>query len=539
LQKNFSKDELTSALSFIRESLETLKLSHRDLMRAELFCEESLLRLIKHSDFSVVNYFRVRIRKSFANILIDLSVPGDKFDFAGSFELPDNGEFVSDDSQEAIQNLLFRSFSDNMTFRHSRGFNTITITAHTSNYASLYKVLAALALAVITSLSMRAFLSDELCIVINSNFFSVISTIFLNGLKMCAVPIVFFSIVLCFADIGNLRGIKGAGTRLFACFAVFQVIAVTLAFAFVFLFGTGEDAGLQLTSGAAQDFSLDFSDTIIALMPNNLIKPFLEGDMLALIVLAVLVGASAGLAGAGSILVFCRELNAIFMKITDLLLKIIPLVVFCSISSMILATGLNTIISLLGMLFTILAAFAVMNVIYSLAVRFIAKLSPSIMYRKSANAIITAFSTCSSNAALPDLMTSAKEMGISSKFYPFAIPVGTSVNKHGFCMYMAVVVLSVANMYGIKITLTQLISMGISIIILIFASPATAGAGPSALSVMFAQFGMPLDLLGPIIAVSAIEDMFDAPVNCIGNVTSTLIAASGENLVDINEYKRI
>lgn len=94
-------------------------------------------------------------------------------------------------------------------------------------------------------------------------------------------------------------------------------------------------------------------------------------------------------------------------------------------------------------------------------------------------------------------------------------------------------------MYGLNISLMQLISTGISIIILVLVSPAIAGAGPATLSILFTQLGMPLDLIGPIIAISAIEDMFDDPTNCIGNITSTLIVARSENLLDLDEYNKI
>ena len=543
MQRKFNANEVPSALRFIRDSLEGFKLSQKDSMRAELFCEEALLRLIKYSDFSVTNYFRVIVYKSFGNIMIDISVPGSGFDFAGSLDFPDNDEFFSGESQEAIQNLLLRLFMDSerIKFRHSGKFNTITITALTSSYEGLYKVLAALALALTVGVSMRAFLPNELCTMINANFFSVISAIFANGLKMCAVPIVFFSIVLCFADMGNMRGLKRAGTKLFTWFIVLQVVAVAIGFVFVILFGTGRGTVLSLTSGfnGVQNFAVNFRGTIANLMPANLIRPFLEGDMLGLIILAVLTGAAAGLLGAKSILSCCNELNAIFMSITDLLLKIIPLVVFCSVSSMIITAGFNTIISLLGVLFTILAAFAVMHIIYYLLIKFVAGLNPSIMYRKFTNTIITAFSTCSSNAAIPDALAAAGKLGLSQKFYPFAVPLGILINKHGLCIYMAVVILSAANMYGLSITLTQLISTGISIIILVLVSPGIAGAGPAALSIIFTQLKLPLDLLGPIMAISAIEDMFDDPTNCIGNITSTLIVARSENLLDLDEYNRI
>lgn len=542
MQKKFNKDELHAALSFIHETLEDLRLAGKELSRAELICEESLLRLMKYSDFNTINYFIVRVRKNFGNVFVDLSVPGEEFDFAGSIELlpsPEDYEF-SPESQAAIQNLIFRSQAGNITFRHSGHFNTITVKALSSSYSNLYKVLTALGLAIAAGLSMRAFLPDELCMTINNNFFSVVSSLFLNGLKMCAVPIIFFSIILCFADLKNLSGIKRAGTKLFSWFILFQVVAVSIGFTLVFIFGTGKGAGLSLTSRITdgQDFALSLGNMITNLMPDNMIRPFLEGKVLQLIIFAVLAGLAAGISGAKIFLSLCAEVNTIFMRITAILINLVPWVVFCSVSSMIITTGLNTVITFTGILFTLLAGHALMNIIFCLVIK-LSGLNPAVMYKKFMNAIITAFSTCSSNATIPDMMNAADKMGISRKFYPFAVPFTTSISKPIFCLYMSVIILSAANMYGLNLALSEIISLAVSIIILVIASPSVPGAGPAQLSIMFIQMGLPLDLLAPIIAVTVIEDMSETPTHCVSVITSTLLAAKSEKLLDIEEYNKI
>ncbi|MBQ6773712.1 MAG: cation:dicarboxylase symporter family transporter [Synergistaceae bacterium] len=454
MQKNFHEGDIHSTLSFIHENLEALKLVHKDLSRADLVCEESLLRLMKHADFCRKKYFMIRVRKSFGNILIDLSVPGKEFNFSGFIDIPDDSEF-SPESQEAIQNLILRSFTSNISFKHLRDFNTITITALTSNYSGLYKVLSALILAIITGLTMRAFLPEDLCMTINNDIFRVVSAVFLNGLKMCAVPIVFFSIILCFADVGNLSGIKKAGTS-----------------------------------------------------------------------------------GAKSILRACHDLNATFIGITKILVKFVPLVVFCSISSTIITMGFDIIASFLGILLTILLGHALMNIIYSLLIKFCAGLNPALIYKKCLSVIITAFSTCSSNAAIPDAMTAANKMGISQKFYPFAVSIGTSLNKEGGCIYLSVILLSVMNIYGFNISFPQIISLAVSIIILLSVSPSMPCAGIARLSVLFMQIGLPLDLMGALMALTSIEDMFETPANCMGNITAMTLAAKSENLIDLKEYNK-
>ena len=212
-----------------------------------------------------------------------------------------------------VQNILLHLFSENLTYRHSGGFNKISIRAVRSEYSGLYMTFGALLAAVMAGLLMRAFVPESLYLSLNSNIFTAVRKIFMNGLKVCAVPIVFCSIAVCIADAGSLSGLRKIGAHLMKC------------------------------------------------------------------VLAVLVGSAGASTGAVLITKFLNEINGMFMRITRYFMHFVPL----------------------GLLLAILAGLAVMNVIVCLAVKFVAGLKPSVLYKKSLPVIITAFTTCSSSAALP------------------------------------------------------------------------------------------------------------------------------------------
>ena len=142
-----------------------------------------------------------------------------------------------------------------------------------------------------TGLVMKMFVPENVCMFVNDNVFASVRTIFMNGLKMCAVPIVFCSIAASASDVGSLSGLKRTGTRLMSWFLIMHVIAVIVGIGLVMLFGTGKGAGLQAAASTASErASVSIMDTIIKLMPENIVRPFLESNMLQLILAAFLAG---------------------------------------------------------------------------------------------------------------------------------------------------------------------------------------------------------------------------------------------------------
>ncbi|MBQ7219615.1 MAG: dicarboxylate/amino acid:cation symporter [Synergistaceae bacterium] len=520
-------------LEYIHGRLESLKLPSRERTRAELMSKESLLRLYEHADFSKIKRIRAGVSNFLGNITVTLRVPGEEFVFTGGLEeiIPDDDDT---DNAEALQNVLLRSFGNNVVYRHSRHHNVVTVRAVRSEYAGLYKTLGALILAVITGLALRG---TEAGTLLNSSFLEPVKTIFMNGLKTCAVPIVFFSIVSCIADAGNLSGLRKIGMRLLRWFLVMQVLGVVVGFGTALLAGAGKGAGLAASSqpsGAGASISL--IDRVINIMPGNIVRPFSEADMLQLILLAFMIGAAISATGSKNVKNMFAELDRVFMKVTGYLIGFMPLVVFCSIASMIIAAGLDTVLSLLGLMLTMIIGFAVMNAVYCLAVRLVAGLKPSVMYRKSFSALMTAFMTCSNNAAIPDIMNASESLGISSKLYSFGVPLGVSLNKSGLCAYSAMSIIAAANMYGVNIPAMSLVSLGVSILIVTLAAPSMPGSGIISLSILLAQAGCPVEFVGLAMSIDAVVDMLRTSTTCAGNIATEIIVAKLGGELDTERY---
>ena len=205
---------------------------------------------------------------------------------------------------------------------------------------------------------------------------------------------------------------------------------------------------------------------------------------------------------------------------------------------MIITAGAGTLVSAAGITFTLIFGHAVILAIVCVAVKFRAGLSPFTMLRKSAPMLATAFSTCSSIAAIPDSMKCADAMGISPSLYSFSVPVGVSVSKITTPMYYAVMVLSAANLYGVDMTPSAIIQLSVTILLLTVTTPSMPGGGVISLSVLLAQAGCPLEFVGIAVSIEMMIDFTGTMTICQGNLVCTLLAAADDGLLDRVKYNR-
>ncbi|MBQ7197106.1 MAG: dicarboxylate/amino acid:cation symporter [Synergistaceae bacterium] len=536
----FENKNFPEILEFIRDSLAELKVEKRKITHTELMCEETLVNLFQHSDFSKKNFILVNVKKFLGDVSVELKVPGNEFDFIFNNGVSLIDEDEDDDTTEIIRNLLLRSFAANLRYKHKGIFNTVRINVLRSQASSIYRVLTALTLAIVTGLLMRNFLSEDLIATLNEDFFVLVRTLFLNGLKMCAVPVVFLSIVSCFSQSGNLSGMKRVGIKLVSYSLFHLIIATAVGIGIVYFFGIGKGANLIAASAAdtaSQTVSISFKDTALGFMPDNFIRPFYEGNMIQLMVLAILTGVAINLSGVKIIASVLDELNRIFMKITEIILHLMPLLVYCSMASIFLTTGTKTLMLLLEILFGIMGANVLIHMTYCLMILFIARLNPVHMFKKAASAMITAFTTTSSISTIPESMKASNNMGISSSVYSFTIPLGTILCKNSFCMYLALNTLAITNMYGVEVNAAKLFSIAFSTVVFAVAMPPLPGMGIIALSLFLASVDCPLDGIAISLGIDPIADMLDTILLVMAVITSTLIIAKTEKQLDIEKYQ--
>ena len=182
----------------------------------------------------------------------------------------------------------------------------------------------------------------------------------MNALKMVVAPVVFFSIVSCVVRFSDLSALGRIGGKTILLYLTTTFIAVGVGIGTFYLFqpGNANMAGLvkDASSITSKAVSISIKDTIVGIVPSNFLRPFLESNMLQLIFLAVVCGIATGLIGKYSSMLtgFFQACNDLFLKITTLFIRVMPIAVFCSIASMILTMGTRSMLTLLSMFGTFL-----------------------------------------------------------------------------------------------------------------------------------------------------------------------------------------
>ncbi|MGN0483861.1 MAG: cation:dicarboxylate symporter family transporter [Lachnospiraceae bacterium] len=539
------KEEMERILNYVEKELKKYKLDKHDSIMTMLMVEESIVSLIQHAPKE--SELEIKFQKKLGDVNLTVCAQGEAFDISesravfGNMELDD----VDESTENAIRGLLFRSQADRIRYKNNAHKNTIQITVKRSDRKQLYFTLAALGAAVVLGGVFKILLPKAVQLALNEYIFSPVKTMFLNALKMIIGPVVFFSIVSCLSQFDSLRDLGKIGAKVMGMylFTTFLAILVGLGVFFIIQPGNAALAGFvtdaaKSTIETANETNISILDTIINIVPSNFVKPFLEGNMLQIIFMAIICGVAVGMIGDYSkpLKDFFEACNMLFLKITTLIVKVIPLAVLCSITSLVMLTGTDMLAAIMSFVGTFLLALAVMVCVYCILVLIIGRLNPLKLVKKHAPTMLTNFSLASSNAAMPFNIESCKRLGISSKVCAFSIPLGATVNMDGSCIYMVVAGLFLAKVFGVEMDHTALFSMIFSVVVLSIGAPGIPGSGLVCLSVLLVQLGIPTEALSLIIGIDSMMGMFRTAVNSTGDVAVSLIVAKTEHLLDNQKY---
>lgn len=547
------KGEVAQAITFVKEFLEEQKVKDKEKVKALLLAEEVTVGLLNHT--SEDGNVRITARRSFGNILIDETAIGPEFELMSNDMIAEildaryESSEMSVNTEGAIRSIMVKSFADQLKYKNIKGRNHVRITAVTSRYAFLYMTLTGLVAGLLCGLLLNG-LPDGLKGFINDSIFSLITTVFMNGLQTVVGPVVFFSIATAIAGFGNLSDIGKIGGKVMLAYILTSILSIVIGTGLFFAFQPGDPAvagGITATEVVDQEAVSEMGDvslksTIIGLVPSNIIKPFYDANMLQIIVLAIFCGAAAGLIGQFSSLVkdLFEAMNELFLKITVILVKLIPVVTFCSMASMMLSVGGDSIVSVLGIAGVILLGFFAMMVVYCILIVIFTGMNPFIFFRKYAPTMLQVFSLSSSNASIPlNMKVCGEKLGISPKIYSFSIPLGATINMNGACIQLAVSALAIAHIYGVAISGRMLVIMCATIILLSMGAPGIPGMGLILLTVILTQFNVPVEGVSLLIGIYPILDMFITMINCLGDVATTFMVAKSEKLLDADVFNAI
>jgi Na+/H+-dicarboxylate symporter len=372
-----------------------------------------------------------------------------------------------------------------------------------------------------------------------------IGTVFIRLITMIVVPLVFVSLTLGTASLGDIKKVGRIGVKTFAYFTATTIIAISLGLGLGNLLkpGTALDESvktdLQESYAASAEAGLSrleerpsTVEILIDIVPTNPIKALVEGNMLQVIFMALLFGIALTLipkAKSEPVTALLDSVNDAVIQIVHIAMKIAPYGVLALIASVVGQFGLKVLVALLNYSLVTIAGLAIHAfVVNGLAVRFLGRMNPLTFFRAAKDAMLIAFSTSSSSAALPVGMQSAEKIGVQRQYSSFVIPLGTTINMDGTALYQGVSAIFIAQIYGLDLSLGDQLTI---VLMATLASIGTAGvpaAGIIMLVMVLKQIGIPLEGISLIMGVERLLDMCRTATNMAGNIASSVVIQASE-----------
>lgn len=357
-------------------------------------------------------------------------------------------------------------------------------------------------------------------------------TIFLNLLKFIVVPIVLFSIMCGIISMRDIKKVGAIGLKTVVYYMCTTAFAITIGLIGGNLFKKMFPviATTDLSYQVGEKTSL--MDTIVNIFPSNFISPMAEANMLQVIVMALLIGFAIILVGEGKntrIIIACNDLNDVFMKCMEMILKLSPIGVFCLLCPVVAANGATIIGSLAMVLLAAYVCYIVHAVVvYSFAVKTIGGISPLTFFKEMLPAIMFAFSSASSVGTLPINMECTEKLGTSREISSFILPLGATINMDGTAIYQGVCAIFIASCYGIHLTLPQMLTIIFTATLASIGTAGVPGAGMVMLAMVLTSVGLPVDGIALVAGVDRIFDMGRTTVNITGDASCCVIVSNLE-----------
>lgn len=372
-----------------------------------------------------------------------------------------------------------------------------------------------------------------------------IGTIFLRLITMIVVPLVLVSLMLGTASLGDLRKLGRIGIKTIVYFTITTMIAISIGLLLANVVKPGAGLNEEIKAELYKNYESTAQvgiermeekpsaiDVLVNIVPTNPIKTLVEGNMLQVIFLALLFGTILTLIKKEKseiLMKFLDGLNDAIIQVVHIAMRLAPYGVLALIASVIGKYGVNILVTLLKYSLVVVGGLLIYTVsVNCLSLRILGQMSPLKFLKATKDAMVIAFSTSSSNAALPVSMESVEHIGISREYSSFVIPLGATINMDGTALYQGVAAIFIAQIYGIPLALMDQVTI---VLMATLASVGAAGvpaAGIITLAMVLKQIGIPLEGIALILGVDRFLDMCRTTTNIIGDMTCSVVIKASE-----------
>jgi proton glutamate symport protein len=364
-----------------------------------------------------------------------------------------------------------------------------------------------------------------------ANWFKPFSQLFLRLIKMIIAPLIFATLVAGIAGAGHLRQVGRIGVRAIIYFEIVTTIALVIGLAAVNLTRPGE--GVVLPAPGAQEIAgtpMTWDQMMLHAVPESIVKAMAEGDVLQIVVFSIFFGVALALIGekGGPVVTLCEAVSETMFKFTNLVMYYAPIGVGAALAYTVGHSGLGVLYNLGWLVGTLYMALAVMFLFVFLPIALLFRIPLRKFVKAVREPAVIAFSTTSSEAALPRAMEALERLGVPRRIVAFVLPLGYSFNLDGSTLYLSLAAMFVAQAAGVDLTIGQQVTM---LLTLMLTSKGVAGVPRASLVILagtLASFHLPLEGVALILGVDAVMDMARTMTNVVGNCLATVVMAKWE-----------
>ena len=353
-----------------------------------------------------------------------------------------------------------------------------------------------------------------------------VGTMFINLIKMMIVPVVLCSLVVGMTSMGDLKKLGRIGMKTVGFYMVTTAIAIVIGFAVASVIQPG--IGMALPGEAAPKVkeAPTIMQVFVNMIPTNPIASMAKADILPVIIFSLFLG-------AGIISVGGSRSKLLINKIIAMIMRLAPIGVFCLLLPVVVQNGPKVLLPLLSVIIAMAIGCTIHAVcVYSSVAAVVGHMSPVRFFRGMAEAMVIAFTTCSSAGTLPVNMKNTEEkLGVKRDIVSFVLPLGATINMDGTALYMGVCSLFIANVFGIHLTMDQMMMIVLTGTLASIGTAGVPGAGLIMLAMVLQSVGLPLEGLALVAGIDRVLDMFRTTLNITGDAAVAVAIDATEKSV--------
>ncbi len=364
------------------------------------------------------------------------------------------------------------------------------------------------------------------------NLFDLISYLFLSSLKLIIVPLIFFSIVCGIVSLSDDVPVSRLGIKTLLLYTITTVVAISLGLMFSSFI---DYEPIEITS-LNSVIDVENIETEGNIFPSNIFKSLSDGNIIHLLIFAVLIGVSAARIKnrIKTFIQYFHDFNDVINELVKLIIAFTPIAVFCILAKTFSTQGVETIASLAGYFFTVIFVLIFHFLFtFSILIKFFTALNPVKFFQNLKDVVIFTFSTSSSSASIPFTLKAAEEKyGINKSISTFTVPLGATINMDGTAIMQGCATFFLASLYGIDLGINEILTIVITATVASIGTAGIPSAGIIMLTVIFTQIGIPLEGITLLLGVDRLLDMMRTSVNVSGDLCISCVIASSENKIN-------